>query len=289
MTFQSTKWTSTVPTPFGPAPGAGLGVMRRKLANVNYDRGFAVSGLGEEYVLPDEILRVKGPFTVSEQPVMAGQVPAALLQLVFTDRGAANQGALDQGIYTMLGANGFRLSNATRFYPIDVTWVWRKQPAPDKTSPALYFPVVANPPGTQGAMLNGMVYSGSAISTAQLMDAHFMPTPELLAKLPKQVWLYSFAITGPNNQFGAADGAKALTVMKTAWGKTLPDLSASAYGYMTLLGADPSIFEKSSPVPGPMAKSNLWLWLLGTAVVMGYTHFEKPGSRAKAWARRWTP
>jgi hypothetical protein len=149
---------------------------------------------------------------------------------------------------------------------------------------------VQNPPGTQGSVLNGMVYSGSAISTAQLMDANFMPTPELLAKLPRQVWIYSFAVTGPNSQFSTADGAKVLTLTKTAWGKTLPALGASAYGYMTLMGADPSIFDKAGPGPSPIAaKSNLWLWLIGAAVVAGYAHAPKPGPKAREWARRWTP
>lgn len=141
---------------------------------------------------------------------------------------------------------------------------------------------------------------GSAITSTQLLDAHFMPTPELLAKLPRQLWIYSFAAAKPNSQFTDADGAQLLTVMKTAWGRTLPAVGASAYGYVTLMGADESVFVvppgpiPPSPTPGPfpptppgpVARSSAWMWLLGAAVVAGYAHHPKPGKVSEAYVRR---
>lgn len=285
MSFETTSWTSTRPFPFGPAPGGGLSGVRRKQADLSFESGFALEAFGAEYTLPDEIIKAKGPFTVTRKDVITGQVPAALVQMVFTDRGAINQGVLDQDIYMPIKAAGLRMSAATRFYPVDVNWEWRKQDSKDYGG-GRYFPVVVAPAGSPAASLDGLVYAGSAISASQLLDSNFMPSAELLAKLPKQLWIYSFAVTNPNNQFTNANGAQLLTAMKSAWANTLPGLGASAYGYVTLMGADASVFE-APPGPEPIAKkSNTWLWLLGAAVVAGYAHTPKPGSASAALARK---
>lgn len=284
MSFETSKWTSTSPTPFGPAPGAGLSGVRRRQADINFQSGFALEAFGAEYTLPDQIIKAKGPFTVTQQPVLVGQIPAALIQIVFTDRGAINQGALDQGIFTAIQSKGFRMSASSRFYAVDVQWVWRKQAAADKYTKDLYFPVVSVPAGSAAAPFNGMVYSGSAISSAQMLDANFMPTAELLAKLPKQLWVYSFAVTNPNNQFTDADGAQVLTLLKADWSQTLPPLGASAYGYVTLLGADPSLFDGN--VQPIVKKNNAWLWVIGAAIAAAYTHTPAPGAASIALARR---
>lgn len=261
MSFESTSWTTTVPHPFATAPGAGgLGNTRRRAATVAFESGFAAEPVGAEYVLPGSVVKAQGPFRVSKKPVLAGQIPAALIQIYFTDRGAINQGSLDQGVYTPIQGRGFRMS-ASKFEPISVQWGWRKQAAADKYTKDLYFPVVVAPKS-----IEGMVYSGSAISSAELMDANFAPTAALLARLPKQIWVYTFGVTNPNDQFTDADGAQVLTLLKAAWSNTLPQAGASAYGYVTLLGADPSVFNGPSPTPVGGKKSP-WLWLLGAAVL----------------------
>lgn len=285
MSFESTQWTNNSPTPFGPAPGAGVGgFIRRRPANVDFQSGFALEALGAEFTLPDQIIKAKGPFTVKKTDVQPGQVPAALIQIVFTDRGAVNSGNLDQGIFNAIKAAGFIMSVFSRFYSIDVTWVWRKQPAADKYTKDLYFPVVSAPAGTQAAPFDGLVYSGSAISSAQLMDANFVPSAALLATLPKQLWVYSFAVTNKDRQFTDADGAAILTSLKTAWANTFPPLGASAYGYVTLTGAAPDVFESS---PTPVAKrSNAWLWLIGAAIAAGYKSTPAVGAASMSLARK---
>jgi hypothetical protein len=109
------------------------------------------------------------------------------------------------------------------------------------------------------------------------MDANFSPTAAILAKLPKQLWVYTFAVTNPQKQFTDADGAQVLTLLKQSWSKLLPGAGASAYGHVTLLGAKPDVFNGTVPVPVPVPvptptptpenKSNWW-WLLAAAAAV---------------------
>ena len=263
MSFESTFWTSTVAQPFEPAPGAGMSGLR-KPATVNFESGFAAEPVETDYALPAQVVTANGPFVVTKKIVNAGEIPAALVQLYLTDRGSTNQAQLDQSIFTAIKNAGFRMSIGSKFDPLSVQWAWRKMPAADKYTKDLYYPVVVSPKS-----LDGMVYSGSAVSSAELMDANFVPTAAILAKLPKQLWVYTFAVTNANNQFTDADGAQLLTVLKQAWSSALPKTGTSAYGYITLLGANPSVFGlPSGPTPGPAPtpdKNKSWLWLLAVA------------------------
>jgi len=277
MSFESTRWTSNTPHPFAPAPGAGVGEMldrrQRKPATVNFESGFAAEAFGAEYTLPDQIVKAKGPFIVKRKPVGLGETPAALIQIYFTDRGTINQAQLDQNIFGAIKQRGFIMSAGTKFESLPVSWAWRKMPAADKYTKDLYFPVVVTP-----KYLDGMVYSGSAVSSAELMDANFSPTAAVLAKLPKQLWVYTFAVTNPQKQFTDADGAQVLTLLKKSWSVVLPYAGASAYGYVTLLGAKPDVFGNGvvpvptptpvpTPDPTPEAKKNWW-WLLAAAAAV---------------------
>lgn len=244
MSFESTKWTSNSPAPFAPAPGAGYEGVRP--ASTNYESGFAVSPAYEDWSLSDENVKVaRWAFKVRKKRVLQGQVPSALVQIYLTDRGAFTQPQLDVSFFTPIRNTGFLMNvGGSKLESLPVTWGWKREPAADKYTRDLYYPVVVSP-----SSLAGMKYAGNAISNAEMMDLSFSPNDAQLARLPKQLWVYSFAVTDPNKQMTNADAAQLLTLLKAGWISSFPQADAYGYGYVTFVGAKPSVFD--GPVPPP--------------------------------------
>jgi hypothetical protein len=238
-TLESTRWTSNSPRPFARAPGAGLGdgIVRRprRAATTSYESGFAADPVGGE----QEPIRVLGswPVTVTKKAVLQGEIPAALVQLYFTDRGTVSQTALDEGIYKRVREGGFKVSRASKFEPVAVKWAWKHDTQAD-----FYYPVVSSP-----AKLAGMKYAGNAIQLPAYNAA-----PSDLAKLPSKLYVYTFAVTTKENVFSDGDGAKLLSLLRMTLGNTLPVTKAYANVHVTLLGSKPSVFNGGvTPSPGP--------------------------------------
>ena len=134
----ATRWTSTVPTPFGPAPGGGrLGGM--------FESGFAAeeavpTGEGPGIVMDPIKVLGKGPFTVKREQVKAGEVPSMVVRMRYTDRGSLTQGTLDASVRALLKTAGFKVSLASSFKPLNVTWRYEHDAPAD-----FYFPVIQTP------------------------------------------------------------------------------------------------------------------------------------------------
>jgi len=244
-TLESTKWTSNSPRPFARAPGAGLadGLMRRprRPSDTSFESGFAADPVGGEMTADPTQVLGKWPVVVTKKPVLQGEIPAALVQLFFTDRGAVSQTALDEGIYKRVREGGFKVSRASKFEPVSVKWSWKHDMQAD-----FYYPVVASP-----AKLAGMKYAGNAIKLPA-----YNATPSDLNKLPSKLYVYTFAVTTKENVFADSDGAKLLSLLRMTLGNVLPNAQAYANVHVTLLGSKPSVFNGGvtpgpTPAPGP--------------------------------------
>lgn len=228
--FGSTRWSSTSIAPFGPAPGAnalGEGMSRhpRQKATTDFESGFAAEPVESEFVAPGETVLGRWPVKVMQRSVTQGQIPAALVQVYLTDRGTLTQPQLDQGLLQAVRGAGYRISKAVKLEPVSVTWVWRHEPD-------FYYPVVSTP-----SNLAGMKYAGNAITLPAYSAA-----PAELAKLPRQMYVYTFAATTAQSTMTDADAAKLLSTLKAAMASTLPAAQAYANVYFTRLGAPEDAF-----------------------------------------------
>jgi hypothetical protein len=246
MTFEigtlgSTKWTSTVPTPFGPAPGAGLGdgVQRRprRAATTDYESGFAADPVTTEYTFSKASIAqgLDKSYVAKTQPVAQGQIPAALVQLYFTDRGTATKTLLDRGVFDVMRSAGFQVSRTTKFDPLLVQWKKQNIPGTD-----FFRAVVASP-----ASIAGMMYGGSALGDEQIA------TDATMVNLPNSIYVYTFAVTTAKDTFTDAEGAKLLTLLKQTLGRVLPASGGYAAKHVTLMGAAPDVFIGPKPAPTP--------------------------------------
>jgi hypothetical protein len=255
--LDATSWTATSITPFGPAPGAGRGLgfggdalqrRPRRAATLNYESGFAAEAVvgpdGTANFEDQRIQAAKWQFVLAQRPVAQGEIPSALVQLVYTDRGLLTLPQLDGQVAGLLKRSGFKVSKATKFEALPVAWKWQK------LSGGIYVPVVKAPVAFVGTR-----YSGSA-----LMETPFREDPAILAKLPSVLYVYTFAVTSDQNTLTDADGARLLTLLKQAY-LSLDSAKAYGRGYVTLLGSLPSLFNgdgpyipngRRIPTPGPI-------------------------------------
>lgn len=255
MSFESTKWTSTNPAPFAPAPGAGYEGL--SLLNAIPDISYIT--------FDDTQVVTKGIYVVRKKPVAPGGIPATFVQMYLTDRGAINQAQLDQAVFTPIRNKGFVMNvGGSEFKPLPVTWQFQKF-----KNTNFYEAVVVTP-----TYLKGLSYGGSAISALERSDPSFSPSAANLSRLPKQIWVYSFAVTNPNLTMTDADNAQLLTLIKAgvpdAWDKA----GAAGWVYLTSLGADPSTFDlpvPPPPPPPPPEKDSGLLWWLVAAAALAYS------------------
>lgn len=242
----ATRWTSTVPTPFGPAPGGGrLGGM--------FESGFAAEaavpvGPNPGIVMDPIKIIGKGPFTVKREPVQSGQIPSMVVRMRYTDRGSLTQGTLDAQVKALLKRANFKVSIASSFKPLDVTWRYEHDATDD-----FYFPVIQTP-----TALLGMRYSGNA---ARLPV--YSADPNTLAKMPNQIWVYTMAITSGDNTMSDGEAAQALTLLKQAM-VNMANTHSYANVELTLRGCPPALFEApvKPPLPAPIKASASALLLL---------------------------
>lgn len=237
--FSGTRWTNNSPRPFSRAPGAGFGDVAtqrrpRRAATTDYDSGFAADPVNETFE-DEQRITVDTSIKVKRLPVAQGEIPSALVKLQFTDRGTLSKENLDANVHQLLKHNGFRVSLATSLTPVDVTWAWKQDPKAD-----LFFPVIKTPKS-----LAGIRYAGSAID----LGLQTTRNSTLLAKLPNQVYVYSFAVTSPQNNMTDADSAKLLTLIKQAY-SNMHNSGFNAYGTtdVTLLGSPTRVFDVVSAI-----------------------------------------
>lgn len=234
MSFESTKWTSNSPLPFGPAPGAGRGAFgegisrraRRRQTIAGFDSGFAAEP-ADEVTFSEE--HVEGKWVVREKPVLQGQIASALVQLYLTDRGTLTQSRLDSTVLKAVKAAGFKASRAVKLEQVAVTWKWAHEPD-------FYYPVVAAPKN-----LAGLKYAGNALKLPV-----YTPLSSDLAKLPGRIFVYTFAATSAQETMTDAEAAKLLSVLKASLGGILSPAGAYAAPYFTRLGSPPEVFEGGS-------------------------------------------
>ncbi len=205
----STRWTSTVPTPFGPAPGAG------SMGEV-YNSGFAAQPVADPSIsLEPEVITSKGPITVVHGPRKDGETPSLVISMRFTDRGAITQELLDKQIHAFLKTTGFKVSKAASFKAVNVSWRWGKMGAEAAGDVALYVPEVASGP-----------YAGLRYAGAAYPEPLYQPSPQTLARMPRQIWVYTMAVTSAHNTMSDGDAAQALTLLKQA----MINLAGSGHG-----------------------------------------------------------
>ena len=240
MSFESTRWTSNTPRPFGPAPGAGVGAFgdatvrrsRRKASLRGFESGFAAEP-ADEITFEEE--RVEGKWVVREKPVLQGQIASALVQLYLTDRGTLTQSKLDGSVLKAVKAAGFKASRAVKLETVGVSWKWQHEPD-------FYYPIVSVPKN-----LAGLKYAGNALKLPV-----YSPTSSDLAKLPGRIYVYTFAATSTQNTMSDAEAAKLLSVLKAALGGILGPAGAYAAPFFTRLGSPPEVFDGPvGPTPGP--------------------------------------
>ncbi len=245
----ATRWTSNSARPFSRAPGAGGGLRGLK----GFETGFAADPVNEE---PAITVVGQGPFTVTQQPALAGEIPSLFIQFVYTDRGLLNKERLDASVRDLLQRSGFRTSKATDFKPVAATWRLVHEPQAD-----FYFPVIATP-----AQFAGLRYSGNAL----VLPLHSNDA-SALGKLPPSVYVYSLAATSNSNTMTDADAARALTLLRQAM-TTMANGGMNAYAHV-------NIVRRSSPADvfgdgglGPVAKLGISSLILVVAANMLSSH-----------------
>lgn len=221
MELGSTKWTSNTPHPFARAPGAGMGAL--------HETGFAAQE--QSINMDSERILAKGPFTVRRQPVTAGNIPSMVIRFRYTDRGSLTKQQLDAKVKTFLKKASYRVSKASSFKPVDVTWKWGTMGKEAAGDVPLYVPVVASP----GAYA-GLRYSGNLFSAPL-----YAPDAKALAPLPNQIWVYTVAITSQTETMTDGEAAQVLTLLKQAMVNMAP---ANAYAsvLITLRGCPLNVF-----------------------------------------------
>lgn len=235
----STRWTSTVPTPFGPAPGGGMG-------GGMFESGFAVT---EQRIDMDaERILAKGPFTVKKEEIQPGDIPSMVVRFQYTDRGSLTKPQLDMKVKAFLKKAGYKVSEASSFKPVNVTWKWGTMGVEATGDVPLYVPVVATP-----APYEGLRYAG-AVFGAPL----YAPDAKALEPMPNQIWVYTVAITSSADTMTDGEAAQALTLLKQAMINMSP---ANAYAtvIVTLRGCPLSVFGQK---PGITLAKAGWSSLL---------------------------
>lgn len=236
------KWTDNSPRPFARSPGAGLN-------GVDLQSGFAADNVVSFADEAPTTIIGKGDVSVRKLPIAQGKIPSLLIKRILTDRGTVTQELLDTALKEGLKSAGFRVSKASSFEAVPVSWQWFHETQGD-----FYYPIISKPP-----QFAGLKYSGNAI-----------PLPDhtgdnaLLAKLPANVYVYTFAATSDNNTMSDADAAKALTVLTAITKQATTQLAgAQSYGTidLTVLGSDPDIFPKP-PIPVPVIIGGVGLLLV---------------------------
>jgi len=231
MELGSTRWTSNSPRPFARAPGAGLSAYQAK-----YTSGFSaelVNGLvpappaGKTGVTMDPILVLgKGPFTVRKEPIAADDIPSMLVRFRYTDRGGLTKTDMDKNLHAFLQKAGFKVSKATKLESVPVTWKWEYDKPAD-----FYYPVVLAPQA-----MSGMRYSGNAVSLPV-----YTADADKLAKLPKQVWVYTFAVTSAHETMTDGEAAQVVTLLKQAM-VNMAKFNAYANVELVVKGAPRGVF-----------------------------------------------
>lgn len=244
----SARWTDNSPRPFSRAPGAG-GLRGLK----GFETGFAADPVNEE---PAINVIGQGPFTVTQQPALAGEIPSLFIQFVYTDRGLLNKERLDANVSELLQRSGFRTSKATSFVPEAVTWRLVHEPQAD-----FYFPVVATP-----AKFAGLRYSGNAIT----LPLHSNDA-SALSKLPPSVYVYTLAATSNSNTMSDEDAARALTLLRQAM-TTMANGGMQAYAHVNIVrrSSPPEVFGDQGI--GPVAKLGISSLILVAALNMLANH-----------------
>ncbi len=245
MELGATKWTSNSPRPFARAPGAGLGSTRgaptvpTRFGPVPgggsmggmFESGFAAQ---EQSIDMDaERILAKGPFTVKKEPIAAGDIPSMVIRFRYTDRGSLTKDRLDTKVKEFLKKAGFKVSKASSFKPVNVTWKWGTMGVEAAGDVPLYVPVVSTP-----AAYEGLRYAG-AVFGAPL----YAPEAKALEPMPNQIWVYTMAITSAADTMTDGEAAQGLTLLKQAMINMAP---ANAYGtvLVVLRGCPRDVFGK---------------------------------------------
>jgi hypothetical protein len=258
----ATRWTSTVPTPFGPAPGGGRfgevfssGFAAEQEPVIESERGQKV-----EFSFDDQKVAAKTGYTVKKEP--SPGIPSIVIRLRFTDRGALTQGILDSQVKEFIKNAGYKVSRATSFKPQDVMWRWAVIGSEAAGDVPIYVPEVASP-----AEYMGIRYSGSAYP-----NPLYQPSAETLAKLPNQIWVYTVGVTSKNNTMTDGEGAQVLTLLKQAM-INMFKYSAFANILATVRGCPRNVFEAPEPdLPAPVVAGMFSSLILIVAWNMMSTH-----------------
>lgn len=256
----STRWTSTVPTPFGPAPGGG------SFGGV-FESGFAAETVGDptEQMHADELVLAKR-WSIDVTRKQAPGVPSMVVSLRFTDKGTLTKDVLDKHVKALLAKSGFRVSRNTLWQRTPVQWRWER-------SGTIYYPVISSGP------LEGLRYAGNAIELPV-----YDPTDKALAQLPGTINIYTIALTSKNWDLTDADGARAITLIKQAIVNMQP-YNAYSKVAAVLRGVETSVFgstpppgkspDETQPVQASMMKAGMGIGLLGALALLLLS--KKPG------------
>ena len=229
----STRWSSTSAHPFGPAPGAGRGLG-------TLTSGFAAERVADPSISmePERIIS-KGPFTVKQKPVGVGEIPSLVIRMRYTDRGSLTKSQLDANVKALIKKAGYKVSKASSFRPVDVTWRWDTIGKEASGDVPIYVPVVSTP-----AALTDVRYAGGAYP-----ESLYEPSSQILAKIPGQVFIYTLAVTSGRNTMADGEAAQVLTLLKQAM-VNMASTNSFANVLITLQGCPASVF-------GPSAKKKL--------------------------------
>jgi hypothetical protein len=230
------------------------------------DPGFT-SGFAATPVVPDptpgsnvvmDPIKVlgKGPFTVRREDAPAGTIPSMVVRFRFTDRGTLTKAVLDAQVHKFLKNAGFKVSVASSLKPVPVTWKWEHEPQAD-----FFFPVVSQP-----AALTGMRYSGNAI----VLPAHSRD-PEAMKRLPKEIWVYTMAVTSAHDTMTDGDAAQVVTLLKQSMVSMVPH-NAYSHVELTLRGCPASVFGAPKHKLPPVLKAGTSALLLLVAYNMLAPH-----------------
>jgi hypothetical protein len=229
-----------------------------------HESGFAAEPLATEYTEKDwKDLNVLGRegYVIKREAVGAGMVPSVVIRMRYTDRGLLTQAALDKNIHQFLKANGFKVSLATSFKPVQVTWKWVQD-----VSKYFYFPVISTP-----TALAGLKYSGSAI----VMNPPATMEQAAKVKLPNEIYIYTLAVTAPiPGGPGSMTDAEATRVLNLVRQAKVNMASAKGYAntLFTMRGCPDEIFNPIIPPVPPIIVAGFSSLLLIVAYNMVASH-----------------
>jgi hypothetical protein len=209
-----------------------------------HESGFAAEQVGASGIVMNDIhvIPKQWPFAVKQEPVGAGMIPSIVIRMRYTDRGLLTQASLDKNVHQFLKNNGFVVSRATSFKPVQVTWKWMHDKQAD-----FYYPVIATP-----GELAGLRYSGNAVTLPV-----YSADPKVIAKLPSEIYVYTMAATRallhgiPGRGFVGSmtdgDAAQVLTLVRQAM---MGMASAQGYAHVlfTTRGCPEEVFIDPKPI-----------------------------------------